>query len=126
MGQISGPAISHFFQVPSFFWTLLVGFIGALELNRAQIAFVPPPELGPDEAGKMRADHYPGDIGFDPLGLKPRTVRSSTSWSPRSSSTDVLLCLPLPVSSPRRLLTERESLSTLDSKYFVYFEGLYY
>merc|ERR1712232_93017 len=35
--QISGPAISHFFQVPSFFWTLLIGFIGALELNRAQI-----------------------------------------------------------------------------------------
>merc|ERR1712151_585962 len=69
--QISGPAITHFFQVPDFFWTLLVGFIGALELNRAQLAFVPPPELGPDEAGKMRADHSPGDIGFDPLGLKP-------------------------------------------------------
>merc|ERR1712232_1121833 len=34
--QISGPAITHFFQVPDFFWTLLVGFIGALELNRAQ------------------------------------------------------------------------------------------
>ena len=69
--QISGPAISHFFQVPDFFWTVLVGFIGALELNRAQVAFVSPSELGPDEAGKMRMDHYPGDIGFDPLGLKP-------------------------------------------------------
>jgi len=69
--QISGPAITHFFQVPDFFWTLLVGFIGALELNRAQLAFVPPADLAPDEAGKMRADHYPGDIGFDPLGLKP-------------------------------------------------------
>eukprot|EP00814_Leptocylindrus_danicus_P011576 CAMPEP_0116024182 /NCGR_PEP_ID=MMETSP0321-20121206/12144_1 /TAXON_ID=163516 /ORGANISM="Leptocylindrus danicus var. danicus, Strain B650" /LENGTH=209 /DNA_ID=CAMNT_0003495823 /DNA_START=38 /DNA_END=667 /DNA_ORIENTATION=+ len=69
--QISGPAITHFFQVPDFFWTVLVGFIGALELNRAQLAFVSPAELGPDEAGKMRADHYPGDIGFDPLGLKP-------------------------------------------------------
>ena len=69
--QISGPAITHFFQVPDFFWTVLVGFIGALELNRAQVAFVSPAEIGPDEAGKMRADHYPGDIGFDPLGLKP-------------------------------------------------------
>jgi len=69
--QISGPAITHFFQVPDGFWTVLVGFIGALELNRAQLAFVSPAELAPDEAGKMRADHYPGDIGFDPLGLKP-------------------------------------------------------
>ena len=69
--QISGPAITHFFQVPYFFWTFLVTLIGTLEVNRAQLAFVSPAELGPDEAGKMREDHYPGDIGFDPLGLKP-------------------------------------------------------
>merc|ERR1711953_1344134 len=43
--QISGPAITHFFQVPDGFWTVLVGFIGALELNRAQLAFVSPAEL---------------------------------------------------------------------------------
>merc|ERR1712232_1385801 len=43
----------------------------AAELNRAQVAFVSPADLGPDEAGKMRDDHFPGDIGFDPLGLKP-------------------------------------------------------
>ena len=69
--QISGPAITHFFQVPNPFWEILVLAIGGLELNRAQIAFVSPADLGPEEAGKMRADHYPGDIGFDPLGLKP-------------------------------------------------------
>jgi len=69
--QISGPAITHFLQVPNPFWEILVLAIGGLELNRAQVAFVSPADLGPDEAGKMRADHYPGDIGFDPLGLKP-------------------------------------------------------
>merc|ERR1712127_1150193 len=69
--QISGPAITHFFQVPGPFWEGLTLIIGALEVNRAQVAFVSPSELGPDEAGKMREDHYPGDIGFDPLGLKP-------------------------------------------------------
>ena len=69
--QISGPAITHFFQVPNPFWEILVLAIGGLELNRAQIAFVSPADLGPEEAGKMRVDHYPGDIGFDPLGLKP-------------------------------------------------------
>ena len=40
-------------------------------MNRAQVAFVSPADLGPDEAGKMRDDHFPGDVGFDPLGLKP-------------------------------------------------------
>merc|ERR1712071_167970 len=69
--QISGPAITHFFQVPGPFWEVLTLIIGALEVNRAQVAFVSPSELGPDEAGKMREDHCPGDIGFDPLGLKP-------------------------------------------------------
>ena len=69
--QISGPAISHFFQVPNPFWEIFAVAIGALEVNRAQIAFVSPADLGPNEAGKMRPDHYPGDIGFDPLGLKP-------------------------------------------------------
>merc|ERR1712084_80313 len=69
--QISGPAITHFFQVPHSFWVIPLFFIGAAELNRAQVAFVSPADLGPDEAGKMRDDHFPGDIGFDPLGLKP-------------------------------------------------------
>ena len=69
--QISGPAITHFFQVPHSFWVIPLFFIGAVELNRAQIAFVSPADLGPDEAGKMRDDHFPGDVGFDPLGLKP-------------------------------------------------------
>merc|ERR1719215_841527 len=55
--QISGPAITHFFQVPHSFWLIPLFFIGAAD-------------LGPDEAGKMRDDHFPGDIGFDPLGLK--------------------------------------------------------
>jgi len=71
--QISGPAITHFFQVPSFFWVALVATIGTIELNRAQVAFVSPADLAPAEAGKMRPDHYPGDIGFDPLGLKPKS-----------------------------------------------------
>merc|ERR1712232_1454906 len=36
--QISGPAISHFFQVPNPFWEILVLAIGGLELNHAQVA----------------------------------------------------------------------------------------
>lgn len=69
--RISGPAITHFFQVPTPFWLLLTLVIGVVELKRAQIAFVSPSDLAPEKASTMRDDHYPGDIGFDPFGLKP-------------------------------------------------------
>merc|ERR1719251_321950 len=52
--QISGPAITHFVQVPDGWDALIVTLIGAAEAQRAQIGWVDP-----------------GDIGFDPLGLKP-------------------------------------------------------
>lgn len=69
--QIKGPAISHLAQVPAGFWVLLVVAIGASEEYRARVAFVDPSDVAVDQPGKMRDGHYPGDIGFDPLGLKP-------------------------------------------------------
>mmetsp|Transcript_39636 Transcript_39636/g.40226 ORF Transcript_39636/g.40226 Transcript_39636/m.40226 type:complete len:211 (-) Transcript_39636:124-756(-) len=69
--QIKGPAISHLAQVPAGFWVILVVAIGASEEYRARVAFVEPGDVAVDQPGKMRDDHYPGDIGFDPLGLKP-------------------------------------------------------
>lgn len=69
--QIKGPAITHLAQVPAGFWVLLVVAIGASEEYRARVAFVDPSDVAVDQPGKMRDGHYPGDIGFDPLGLKP-------------------------------------------------------
>jgi len=69
--QVSGPAISHLGQVPTPFWVLLVIAIGASEQYRAEVAFVDPKDVPDAEPGLMREDHFPGDIGFDPLGLKP-------------------------------------------------------
>merc|ERR1712154_740494 len=45
--------------------------IGASETYRAEVAFVDPKDVPDAEPGLMRADHFPGDVGFDPLGLKP-------------------------------------------------------
>ena len=69
--QISGPAISHFAQVPAPFWVALISTIGAIEQVRANKGFVPPSETPVDQAGLLRADYTPGDMSFDPLGLKP-------------------------------------------------------
>ena len=71
--QISGPAITHFTQVPDGWDALIITFIGAAEAQRAQIGWVDPTaaDASYDQPGLLRDDYYPGDIGFDPLGLRP-------------------------------------------------------
>ncbi len=69
--QISGPAITHLAQVPAPFWTILAISIAKLELDRAQYGWVPPRDVPVDKPGLLRTDYTPGDLGFDPLGLKP-------------------------------------------------------
>merc|ERR1719152_1120823 len=78
-----GPAIPHLDEVravnPAFF-ELLTFSIGCAELYRALTGWIAPTST---EAGKvslnlpegavraLQPEYYPGDIGFDPLGLKP-------------------------------------------------------
>jgi len=45
--------------------------IGAAEAQRAQIGWVDPKDVAYDQPGLLRENYYPGDIGFDPLGLRP-------------------------------------------------------
>jgi hypothetical protein len=65
--QITGPAISHLAQIPSLFWLPLVASIGAAELLRASVGWMEPNKA----LFTLRKGYTPGDIGFDPLGLKP-------------------------------------------------------
>mmetsp|Transcript_13240 Transcript_13240/g.20628 ORF Transcript_13240/g.20628 Transcript_13240/m.20628 type:complete len:211 (-) Transcript_13240:109-741(-) len=69
--SIKGPAITHLAQVPSEFWALLTVGIAAAETKRAEIGWVEPENVPFDQPGLLRDEYYPGDIGFDPLGLKP-------------------------------------------------------
>jgi Chlorophyll A-B binding protein len=69
--SIQGPAITHLAQVPAPFWALLTIFIGASEQTRAEIGWVDPKDVPVAKAGLLRTEYTPGDIGFDPLGLKP-------------------------------------------------------
>lgn len=69
--SVSGPAITHLTQVPAPFWTALGMLIFYFEIDRAKYAFVEPEDVPLGQAGLMRAEHIPGDVGFDPLKLKP-------------------------------------------------------
>ncbi|KAG7337777.1 fucoxanthin chlorophyll a/c protein [Nitzschia inconspicua] len=77
-GTVTGPAITHLSQIPNGFWIFLVIAIGASEQTRATIGWVEPEKLPVDQPGKLREDYVPGDIGFDPLGLKP--VEPAEMW----------------------------------------------
>merc|ERR1719251_236742 len=82
-GAISGPANTHLAQVQEvapFFFAWLVGSILTCELGRARIGWVEPIKamtynqengIKGTFGAVLRGNYYPGDIGFDPLGLKP-------------------------------------------------------
>jgi hypothetical protein len=69
--SIKGPAISHLAQCPAPFWTLLIFAISYAEFVRAQVGWVEPENVPVEQPGLLRASYSPGDLGFDPLGLKP-------------------------------------------------------
>eukprot|EP00613_Pedinella_sp_CCMP2098_P023830 CAMPEP_0171713568 /NCGR_PEP_ID=MMETSP0991-20121206/17809_1 /TAXON_ID=483369 /ORGANISM="non described non described, Strain CCMP2098" /LENGTH=244 /DNA_ID=CAMNT_0012304207 /DNA_START=26 /DNA_END=760 /DNA_ORIENTATION=- len=56
------------------FFELLAVLIAGAELNRAIYGWISPTDRGTTgvEGNTLRDDYYPGDIGFDPMGLKPK------------------------------------------------------
>merc|ERR1712147_112486 len=73
-GEIGGPAIRHLDQVRAvapIFFDILAFTIALAELYRSLVGWVPPPKVEKYFGGELNLDYYPGDIGFDPLGLKP-------------------------------------------------------
>jgi hypothetical protein len=69
--SISGPAITHITQVPDGFWAVIIAFVGAYEASRAEAGWVDPADCPVDQPGLLKDDYLPGDLKFDPLGLKP-------------------------------------------------------
>jgi len=61
------PAIYQFQEVPSPTWELIALGIGLAEAYRASVGWVEPSKA----SWQLRPTYSPGDIGFDPLGLKP-------------------------------------------------------
>jgi len=81
-GEVTGPANTHLAQVQTvapFFFAWLATAIAVAELNRARYGWEQPTEAikknveieGKTWLSKLNDNYYPGDIGFDPLGLKP-------------------------------------------------------
>ena len=68
-GAISAPSYVAFQATPlQTFWPLVVLAIGAVEVQSGAIGSFKTPEEGMWE---LKESHEMGDLGFDPLGLKP-------------------------------------------------------
>jgi len=72
-GEITGPAIGQLAQVNPLLWVALGAGIAKAESIRAEIGWVEPKDVPFDKPGQLRANYVPGDLGFDPLGLKPES-----------------------------------------------------
>eukprot|EP00899_Mesostigma_viride_P028640 jgi/Mesvir1/8961/Mv19768-RA.1 len=66
-GKITGPAITHFQQVPTPFWQILTLGIAIAESYRLHRGWVDPAF----SLYRLKGDYFPGDLGFDPLKLRP-------------------------------------------------------
>lgn len=70
--KIGGPANDQLQQVPVVPFAFLTLSIAAAELYRAKKGWVEPQfRIGSNTLWTLRDNYYPGDLGFDPLGLKP-------------------------------------------------------
>ena len=66
-----GPAIDQVPQLPPWLWAVMTAGIGAAEFYRISVGYSPlDPETNKAESA-LKPGYYPGDIGFDPAGLKP-------------------------------------------------------
>eukprot|EP00316_Scyphosphaera_apsteinii_P009283 CAMPEP_0119298232 /NCGR_PEP_ID=MMETSP1333-20130426/438_1 /TAXON_ID=418940 /ORGANISM="Scyphosphaera apsteinii, Strain RCC1455" /LENGTH=238 /DNA_ID=CAMNT_0007299279 /DNA_START=35 /DNA_END=751 /DNA_ORIENTATION=- len=65
-----GPAIEQIPKLPPALWFGMSLAIGICETLRIQKGWANPYEA-PSKIQTLKPDYYPGDLGFDPLGLKP-------------------------------------------------------
>ena len=70
--SITGPAISHPFQVPLPFYVTFIAVMAQFEINRAKNGWVEPSDVPFDQPGLLRKNYIPGDLNFDPFQLKPK------------------------------------------------------
>jgi hypothetical protein len=70
-GNIGGPAINMIPQLPAEYWISLAAGIWLAEMRRIGVGWADPREDS-SNTQRLKPDYIPGDIGFDPLGLKPK------------------------------------------------------
>merc|ERR1719269_273846 len=72
-GNITGPAIGRYQQLGQGFWEPLLLAIGVCESYRVAVGWATPQGNG---FNQLKENYVPGDLAFDPLGLKPKELNN--------------------------------------------------
>merc|ERR1719487_3251079 len=115
-GDIGGPAIRHLDkvrEVAPIFFDFLAFTIALAELYRSLVGWVPPPKVEKYFGGEMNADYYPGDIGFDPLDLKPSDPAEFLEMQTKELQNGRLAMLAFMGFLAQELVNEKTILDTL-------------
>ena len=113
--NIHGAANDQLQQVPAPAFAILSLSIAAAELKRATIGWVEP-DFGDwtKTLWKLRDNYYPGDIGFDPLGLKPKDAKAFADMQTRELQNGRLAMLMWAGMCSQELVNHRTIMGTID------------
>jgi hypothetical protein len=113
--KIVGPANDQLQQMPAPAFALLTVFIAAVELKRANIGWVEP-NLGSwtKTLWNLREGYYPGDVGFDPLGLKPDDPKTYATMQTRELQNGRLAMIGVAGMCLQELVNHRTIIETFD------------
>jgi hypothetical protein len=119
--SIDGPANDQLQQMPTAAFAFLTLAIGAAELKRATIGWVEP-DLGSwsKTLWALRDSYYPGDVGFDPLGLKPTDAKAFAGMQTRELQNGRLAMIGVAGMCAQELVNHRTIMATIDFYQKVY------
>lgn len=112
---ITGPANDQLQQMPAPAFALLTAGIAAAELKRATIGWVEP-DFGDwsKTLWKLRDNYYPGDVGFDPLGLKPEDPKAFANMQTRELQNGRLAMIGAAGMCAQELCNHRTIMGTIE------------
>ena len=108
---LTGPANDQLAQVPGLPFALLTLGIGAAETYRAMVGWVEP---GSKSLWTLRDSYYPGDIGFDPLGLKPADSKEFATMQTKELQNGRLAMIGVAGMCAQELCNHKTILATYD------------
>jgi hypothetical protein len=119
--HITGPANDQLAQMPLLAFGFLTTFIGYVELKRATIGWVEPNlNSWTRTLFTLRDSYYPGDLGFDPLGLKPTGAKDFASMQTKELQNGRLAMLGVFGMCSQELVNHKTILDTIDFYQKVY------
>ncbi|KAL3793040.1 hypothetical protein HJC23_003048 [Cyclotella cryptica] len=119
--HVTGPANDQLQQIPLPALIGLGALIGSAELKRARIGWVEPDfSSWTSTLWKLRDNYYPGDVGFDPLGLKPTVPSDFANMQTKELQNGRLAMLAVAGMCAQELVNHRTILGTIEFYQKVY------